>query len=96
MPLAGVAADEAVEIIEAHPGRPLIKRPGLARLVKRRVVVLAEPRSRVPVLFKDPADRAGILPDDRIVAREPRRRFAHDPKAGDMMVASRDQRGARG
>ncbi len=32
LPLAGVAADKAVEIIEAHAVRPLIERPGLARL----------------------------------------------------------------
>ena len=95
LPLAGVAADEAVEIIEAHPDGPLIEWPGLARLVKGRVVVLAEPRGRVPVLLEDLADRAGILPDNRIVTRESRRRFAHDPKAGHVMVASRDQRRAR-
>ena len=35
LPLAGVAADEAIEIIEAHSVRPLIERPGLARLDKR-------------------------------------------------------------
>ena len=35
LPLAGVAADKAVEILEAHAVRPLIERPGLARLVRR-------------------------------------------------------------
>src|SRR5262249_30850806 len=43
LPLARVATDEAVEVIKAHPVRPLIERSGLARLVKGRVVVLAEP-----------------------------------------------------
>ena len=81
LPLAGVAADEPVEILETHPVRPLIERPGLARLVKGRVVVLAEPRGRVPVLLEDCADGAVLLPDDRVVTREPRRYFAHDPKA---------------
>src|SRR5258708_32368300 len=46
-PLAGVAADEAVEILEAHPDGPLIEWPGLARLVKGRIVVLAERSSRL-------------------------------------------------
>jgi hypothetical protein len=32
LPLAGVAADEAVEVLEAHARRPLVERPGLARL----------------------------------------------------------------
>ena len=91
LPLAGVAADEAVEILEAHPDRPLIERPGLARLVEGRVVVLAEPRGRVAVLLQDRADGAVLLPDDRVVAREPRGNFAHDPKAGHVMVASGDQ-----
>src|SRR4029450_12874779 len=32
LPLAGVATDEAIEVIESHAVRPLIERPGLARL----------------------------------------------------------------
>ena len=32
LPLAGVAADEAVEVLEAHADRPLVERPGLAGL----------------------------------------------------------------
>ena len=31
LPLAGVAADEAVEVLEAHPVGPLVEWPGLAR-----------------------------------------------------------------
>src|SRR5208283_5154839 len=96
LPLARVAADEAVEIFETHPNGPLIEWPGLARLVKGRVVILAEPRGRVAVLLEDLADSAGILPDDRIVAGKSRRRLAHNSKAGHVMVASCDQRGARG
>jgi hypothetical protein len=94
LPLAGVATDEAVEILEAHPNRPLIERPGLARQIKRRIVVLTEPRRRVPVLLEDCADRTAILPDDRIVARKPCGRFTHHAKAGHVMVASSDQRRA--
>ena len=87
LPLAGVAADEAIEIIEAHSVRPLIEGPGLARLVRGRVVVLAEPRCRVPVLLQDCADGALLNRDDRVVAREPRRYFAHHPEADRVMVA---------
>ena len=71
LPLAGVAADEAVEVLEAHADRPLVERPGLGRLIERRVVILAEPRGRVAVLLQDGADGAVLLPDDRVVAREP-------------------------
>ena len=95
LPLAGVAADEPVEIIETHADRPLIERPGLARLIKGRVVILAEPRGRVTVLLENLADRAAILLDDRVVPRESRRRFAHDAIAGHVMVAAGDQCRAR-
>ena len=64
LPLAGVATDKAVEIIEAHSVRPLIERPGLARLVRGRVVVLAEPRSGVPVLLQDCTNGAFLNRDD--------------------------------
>jgi hypothetical protein len=43
LPLAGVTADEAVEVLEAHAIRPLLKWPSLGRLIAGRVVVLAEP-----------------------------------------------------
>ena len=95
LPLAGVAADEPVEILETHADRPLIERPGLARQVKRRVVVFAKPRGRVPVLLKNLTNRSAIPLDDRVVTWESRRGFAHYTEAGHVMVASRDQRRAR-
>ena len=64
LPLAGVAADKAVEIIEAHTVGPLIERPGLARLERGRVVVLAEPRGCVSVLLQDCTDGALVNRDD--------------------------------
>src|SRR6202008_4348349 len=56
LPLAGIAAAEAVEVVEAHAARPLVKGSGLSRLIRRRVVVLAEPRGRVAVCPEDGAD----------------------------------------
>ena len=91
LPLAGVTPYESIEVLEAHSGRPLIERPCLGRLVERSVVVLAEPRGRVPVLLQDGADGAVLLPDVRVVTRESRRNFANDPKAGHVVVAPRDQ-----
>ena len=96
LPLAGVAADEAIEVLEAHAVRPLLEGPGLGRLIEGRVVILAEPRGRVPVLLQDCADGAVLLPDDRVVARESRRDFAYHPEAGHVMVAPGDQCRARG
>ena len=40
LPLVRVAADEPVEILEAHAGRPLVERPDLAGREGRCVVVL--------------------------------------------------------
>ena len=91
LPLAGVAADEAVEILEAHSDRPLVERPGLGRLIGGRVVVLAEPRGRVSVLLQNGADGAVRFQNDRVVARIARGDFAHDPEAGDVVIAARDQ-----
>ena len=71
LPLAGVTADEAIEVLEAHAGRPLIERAGLARLPVRRVVVLAEPGRAVAVVQQDPADRRVVLADDAVVAGKP-------------------------
>ena len=95
LPLAGVAADEAVEVLEAHAVRPLVEGPGLGRLIEGRVVILAEPRGRVPVVLQDGADGAVLLPDDRVVARKPRRDFAHHAEAGHVVVAPGDQCRAR-
>jgi hypothetical protein len=46
------------------------------------------------VLLQNCAYRTAILPDDRVVARKPRRRLAHHAKAGHVMVAPGDQRRA--
>ena len=70
LPLAGIATDEAVKIIEPHSIRPLIERPGLARLIRGRVVVLAEPRGCVAVVPQDCANGAFLDRDDRVVTRE--------------------------
>ena len=95
LPLAGVAADKAVEILEAHAVGPLIERSGLAVLEERRVVVLAEPRGRVAVVPQDGADGALFDGDDRVVTREPRRYFTYHPETHRMMVAAGDNRRPR-
>ena len=95
LPLTRVAADKAVEILEAHAVRPLIERPGLARLERRRVVVLAEPRCRVAVRPQGGADGALVDRDDRIIARKPRRYFAHHPVSHRVMIPAGDESSAR-
>ena len=70
LPLISVAADEAIEVLEAHSCRPLIKRPRLAGRIGRRVVVLAEPGRAIAILEKNTADCCGVLSDDAVIAGE--------------------------
>ena len=95
LPLVGVAADEAVEVLEAHAGRPLVERPDLAGREGRRVVVLAEPGRGVAVVEQDPSDRGLVLVDDAVVAGEAGRLLGDHAESGRMVVAPGDQRGAR-
>ncbi len=94
LPLARVAADEAVEVVEAHAVRPLVERTGLAGLVEGRVVVLAEPGGGVAVVAQRGADGALVERDDRIVARVAGGDLADDAEAHRVVVAPGDQRGA--
>ena len=93
-PLARIPADEAVEILEAHPVGPLIERSGHGRFIERCVVVLAEPRRRVAVLFENFADGAALAANDGIVARITGCRFPNDAETIHVMIASCDQRRA--
>ena len=95
LPLVGVAADEAVEILKAHAGRPLVERSDRTCGEGRRVVVLAEPRSRIAVVEQDPADGGLVLRDNAVVAGESRRLLRDDAEADRMVVASGDQRRPR-
>ena len=95
LPLARVAADEAVEVFEAHADRPLVERADLAGRESRRVVILAEPRRGEAVVLQDAADRRLVLRDDAVVARETGRLFRDHAETHRMMVAAGDQRCAR-
>ena len=95
LPLAGVAADEAVEVIEAHADRPAVERPGLARLERRHVVVLAEPRGGVAVVLEDAADGRAVFADDAVVAGKARGYFGDHAETRRVVVAAGDQRRAR-
>ena len=95
LPLAGVAADEPVEILEAHADGPLVEWTDLARSEGRRVVVLAEPRGGVAVFLENLADGRYILRDDAVVAREPRGLFRDHAKARRVMIAPGNERRAR-
>src|SRR5262249_12611835 len=70
LPLVGVAADEAVEIFEAHAGRPPVERSDLAGGKCRGVVVFAEPRGRVAIIEEHAANGGLVLVDYAVVAGE--------------------------
>ena len=91
-PLVGLAPHEAVEVIEPHPARPLVKGPRRTYLIAGRVVVLAEPRRRVAVLLQDRTDGGTLRPDDGVVPRVSSGHFGDHAKAHRVMVAARDQR----
>ena len=60
-PLVGLAADEAVELVEAGVRRPAVERAGDADLPRRGLVVLAEGRRAVAVLAQDLGQRRDAL-----------------------------------
>ena len=95
LPLAGVPAHEAVEVFEAHADRPLVEWTRRARLKRRRVVVLAEPRRTVAVVLEDLADRGLVLGDEAVVARVAGGLLGDDAEADRVVVAAGDQRCAR-
>ena len=95
LPLVRVAADEPVEILEAHAGRPLVERSDLTGAERRRVVVLAEPRGGIAVVEQDATDGGLVLGDDAVVAREAGGLLRDHAEAGRVMVAPGNQRGAR-
>ena len=89
-PLVGLAAHEPVEVLEAHADGPLGERAGRAVLVRRRVVVLAEPRGGVAVLLQDLTDRAVIDADGGVVARVAGGLLGDDPEAHGVVAAAGD------
>ena len=95
LPLVGIAADEAVEVLEAQAGRPFVERSRLAGGEGRGVVVLAEPRRGVAVVEQDPSDGGLVVRDDAVVTGEPRGLLGNHTKAHRVVVPSGDQRGAR-
>src|SRR5215471_13970968 len=72
LPLAGIAANKPVKVLEAQASWPLIKRTSLAGSERRCVVVLPEPRGSITVVEQDTAYRRFALLDNTVVAGEAR------------------------
>src|SRR5215510_9845576 len=72
----------------------MIEGTSRAKFPCRRVVVLADPRGHISILSQYFADGAAILWQDACVTVISGRGFTDNPKAGAVMVASGNQRGA--
>ena len=93
--LVRLAADEAVEVLEARAGRPAVERSHRARLPHGDLVALAELRGRVAVLLQDLGERRLVEGADAVVAGRGGRHLGDGPHADRVVVAAGQQRGAR-
>ena len=72
IPLVGLAAEEAVELVEARARRPAVGRPGDADLPRRGLVVLAEEGGAVTVQAQHLGERRdGVGPLPGIARKAP-------------------------
>ena len=91
--LVRLAADEAVEVLEAAAaGRPGVERPDRARLPDRHLVALAELRGRVAVQLQRLGERRRRVRPDRAVAGRGGRDLGDPAHADRVVVAAGEQR----
>ena len=95
VPLAGPAAEEAVEVVEPPAVRPAVQRPGRALLPVGRQVPLAERRGAVPVVPQDARQRRAVARKGRRVPGEPARELTDRAEADRVAVPPGQQRRPR-
>ncbi len=95
VPLAGLAAEEAPEVVEPPGVRPAVERAARPLLVVRRQVPLAEDAGRIAVLLQDLRERSAILGQEPRVAGEAARELSHGAEADRVVVAPGEQRSPR-
>ena len=96
VPLPGVAPQEAVEVVEAPPGRPPVQRAGGSLLPVRGHVPLPEGSRAVAVVAQDPRKRGTVLGQHGGVAGEPAGELPDRTEADGVVVPSCQQRGPGG
>jgi hypothetical protein len=90
-----IPGNEAIEMLESKPGRPLTKRPRGTGLVIRNIVVLAD-KGRVPAIAVENApDRCGAARNHTLVPWKSGGHVGDDPSADHVVVAS-GQHGSAG
>ena len=92
VPLVGLGADEAVEVLEAAAGRPLVERAHRARLPDRHLVALPELGGAVAVQLQDLGERRRSVGPDRVVARGGGGDLGDAAHPDRVVVAARQQR----
>ena len=91
IPLAGPAAQEAVEVVETPAGRPPVQRPGRALLPVGGQVPLTERRRAVPVVPQDTRQRRAIARKGSRVPGEPARELTDRAHADGVAVPPSQQ-----
>ncbi len=94
--LMGLAADEAVEVLEAAPGGPVVERAHRARLPDRHLVALAELRRRVAVQLQGLRERRAGVRAHRAVAGSRRRELRDAAHADGVVVPAAQESRPRG
>ena len=90
--LVGLATDEAVEVLEAGSGRPLVERARGRHLPHGHLVALAELRGRIAVELQGFGDRRLLLGPDAAVARRRGRHLGDRAHADRVVVAAGQHR----
>ena len=93
--LAGLAGEEAPEVVEAPGVRPAVERAGHALQVVGGQVPLAEAAGAVAVALQHAHERRAVLGARRRVPRERARELADGAEADGVVVAAGEQRRAR-
>ena len=93
--LVGLAAEEAVEPLEAATERPPVARASGDHRARGREMPLADRERRVPVAHEDLGDHPVRLRHGRVVSRKPRCELDDATHAVAMVVAACQQAGAR-
>ena len=94
IPLVGLAAEEAVEAIEALLQRPLLARCARGDVLLRHVVILAEPERAPAVVLEDLRHRRALQRDAPVRAGESVGALGDRRHAVEVMVAAGQERRA--
>jgi hypothetical protein len=95
-PLVGFGREKAVELVESRVRGPAVERARHRRLPRGRLVRLAERSGAVAVEAQDLRKRSHALRAHACVAGERGRELGDRAHVVHMVVAAREQRGARG